>query len=278
MEEVTRGMRAELAEAEFMYRFNADASPAAHEALGMDAVRVGGGVLTLVRADPTGGYWCKAIGLGLTEPLTPSLIDEVLDRAARHGVPSLTVQVAPHALPADHARLLEERGLTPGTSFVKFFGPLTDPGPDRTDLDVRALGPEHAADYARVIRTGFGMPADPAMEAWFAEVPAYGGDWWTAGAWDGDRLVAVANLFVHGDVATLSGAATLPEARGRGAQGALMTARIREGAARGCRWVSTETWPESPGNPNPSQHNMRRLGLVQLYVRPAWVFQPVTTP
>ena len=90
----------------------------------------------------------------------------------------------------------------------------------------------------------------------------------------GDDLAAVANLFVHGDVATLSGAATLPEFRRRGAQSALMAARIREGAARGCTWLSTETWPESPGNPNPSQHNMRQLGLTELYVRQNWVFKP----
>jgi len=265
-----------------MYRFNADASAAAHEALGMAAHRIGGGVLTLVRNDPTGGYWSKAVALGITEPLTTDIVDQVIELATAHGVPAVTFQVAPHAEPPHHARLLDQRGGTAGTAFVKFFGPLATAA-DRTDLhtdlDVRPLGPEHAAAYGRVIRTGFGMPEDPAMEAWFAEAPTYGGDWWTVGAWDGTELVAVANLFVRGDVAALSGAATVPAARGRGAQGALMAARLREGASRGCRWVSTETWPESPGNPNPSQHNMRRLGLTQLYLRPAWVFRPpVTSP
>ena len=257
-----------------MYRLNADASPASRDALGMVALRIGGGVLTLVRHDPTGGYWSKAVGLGLTEPLTGELVDEVIERATAHGVPAVSFQVAPHAEPADHARLLDRRGLAPGTAFVKFFGALPANPPGRTELDIRPLGPEHAAEYGHVIRTGFGMPDAPAMEGWFAEAPTYGGDWWTVGAWDGGQLVAVANLFVHGDVAALSGAATLPEARGRGAQSALMAARLREGAARGCRWVSTETWPESPGNPNPSQHNMRRLGLTELYLRPAWAFRP----
>lgn len=274
----TWGVRAELAEAEFMYRLNADASPTSHEALGLAALRIGGGVLTMARHDPTGGYWSKAVGLGLTEPLTGEIVDEVIERVTGHGVPSVAFQVAPYAEPAHHARLFEARGLTAGATFVKFFGPLdaTTPGRigRRTDLEIRPLGAEHAAAYGRVIRTGFGMPEDPAMEAWFAEAPTYGGDWWTVGAWDEEDLVAVANLFVHGDVAALSGAATLPAARGRGAQGALMAARLREGVSRGCRWVSTETWPESPGHPNPSQHNMRRLGLTALYLRPAWVFRP----
>ena len=272
------GVLAEQAEAEFMYRLNDDASAASKRALGMDAVRIGGGVLTLMTHDPTGGYWNKAIGLGLTEPLTAGTVDEVLRLGTAHAVPALAFQVAPHARPADWQRLLEERGLAPGLLFVKYFGPIPDPGPDHTDLRIDQLGPEHAAEYGRVIRTGFDMPPDPAMEAWFAEAPTYGDDWVTYGAWAGDDLAAVANLFVHGDVATLSGAATLPQFRRRGAQSALMAARIREGAARGCPWLSTETWPESPGNPNPSQHNMRQLGLTELYVRQNWVFKPVRTP
>ena len=268
------GVLAEQAEAEFMFRFNHDASPQSKRALGMDAVRIGGGVLTLMTNDPVGGYWNKAIGLGLDQPLTPETVDEVLRLARERAVPALAFQVAPHARPDDWPRLLEERGLMPGSPFVKYFGPIPDPGPDRTDLRICRLGADQAAEYGRVIRTGFGMPPDAAMEAWFAEVPSFGDDWVTYGAWAGDDLAAVANLFVHGDVATLSGAATLPAFRRRGAQSALMTARIREGAARGCTWLSTETWPESPGNPNPSQHNMRQLGLTELYVRQNWVFQP----
>lgn len=268
------GVLAEQAEAEFMFRFNHDASPQSKRALGMDALRIGGGVLTLMTHDPVGGYWNKAIGLGLDLPLTPEIVDEILRLATERAVPALAFQVAPHARPADWPLLLEARGLLPGSLFVKYFGPIPDPGPDHTDLRVCRLGVDHATEYARVIRTGFGMPPDPAMEAWFAEVPSFGEDWVTYGAWAGDDLAAVANLFVHGDVATLSGAATLPAFRRRGAQSALMAARIREGAARGCTWLSTETWPESPGNPNPSQHNMRQLGLTELYVRRNWVFQP----
>jgi len=268
------GVLAEQAEAEFMYRLNHDASARARDALGLDAVRIGGGVVTLMADDPLDGYWNKAIGLGLTEPLTSATVEEVLRLATEHAVPALAFQVAPHARPADWRRLLEDRGLNPGARFVKYFGPIPDPGPDHTDLRIARLGPEHAGEYGRVIRTGFEMPPVPAMEAWFAEAPTYGDDWVFYGAWAGDDLAAVANLFVHGDVATLSGAATLPEFRRRGAQTALMTARIREGAARGCTWVSTETWPESPGHPNPSQHNMRLLGLTELYVRQDWVFRP----
>ena len=268
------GVLTEQAEAEFMYRFNHDASAASKRALGMDAVRIAGGVLTLMARDPTGGYWNKAIGLGLSEPLTGDVVDEVCRLVTGHGVAAMAFQVAPHAHPPGWERLVEQRGLTPGSSLVKFFGPAAEPAPVRTDLRVARLGHEHASGFARVLRTGFDMPPLPALEAWFAEPPSYADGWATFGAWAGDDLAAVANLFVHGDVLTLSGAATLPRFRGRGAQSALMAARVREGLDRGCRWISTETWPEHPGHPNPSQHNMRALGLTELYERRNWVFRP----
>jgi GNAT superfamily N-acetyltransferase len=268
------GVMAEQAEAEFMYRFNHDASPASRRALGMDAFRIGGGVLTLMAKDPTGGYWNKAIGLGLTEPLAEAIVGEVCRLVATHGVTAMAFQVSPHARPAGWAHLLEQRGLTPGSTLVKYFGPATTPAPVTTDLRVARLGPEHATEFGRILRIGFDMPPDPALEAWCGEPPTWDDDWATYGAWAGDDLAAVANLFVHGDVLTLSGSATLPEFRRRGAQAALMAARIDEGLSRGCRWISCETWPESPGNPNPSQHNMRALGLTELYVRQNWVFRP----
>ena len=71
----------------------------------------------------------------------------------------------------------------------------------------------------------------------------------------------------------LFGAATLPAGRNRGAQGALLDARIREARDRGLRWASAETWLENDENPNPSQHNMRRAGLTEVHTRPSWVWR-----
>jgi len=87
-------------------------------------------------------------------------------------------------------------------------------------------------------------------------------------AWDGDTPAAVAALHVHGQVGWLGVAATLPAMRRRGAQGALMARRIRDGAALGCRWFVTETGQDRPDKPNPSFHNMMRTGFAVAYHRP----------
>jgi ribosomal protein S18 acetylase RimI-like enzyme len=73
------------------------------------------------------------------------------------------------------------------------------------------------------------------------------------------------------------GAATLPEGRNRGAQRALLDVRFREARDRGLRFASAETWLESEGNPNPSQHNLRRAGLTEVHTRPNWVWREPAT-
>jgi GNAT superfamily N-acetyltransferase len=267
-------MRAtELGEAEFMFQLFSRADDRSRSELGMAQRRLGAGEVTVMAKDPTGGFWSRVIGLGVDEPVTAQAVDEAIDFARTHGGASLTFQIAPEA-EGGWERLLAERGATPGSAWVKFAGAAT-PRPDvPTDLSVAPLGAEHGEEFARVMGIGFGMPLDSALPGWFARVPRWReAGFTTYGAWDGEHLVACATLFVGGDIGTLSGAATLPSHRGRGAQGALMTRRINDAAAAGCAWITCETGAETPGSPNPSLHNMRRIGLTELYERRNWVWR-----
>lgn len=267
-------MRAtELGEAEFMFQMFTQADDRSRSELGMTQRRLGAGEVTVMAKDPTGGFWSRVIGLGIDEPVTAEVVDEAIEFARANGAASLIFQIAPEA-DGDWEPLLEMRGATPGSAWVKFAGAAT-PRPDvRTDLRVERLGAEHGEEFARVMGTGFGMPLDSALPGWFARVPRWReAGFTTYGAWDGDDLVATATLFVHGDIGTLSGAATLPSHRGRGAQGALMVHRINDAAAAGCAWITCETGAETPESPNPSLHNMRRMGLTELYERRNWVWR-----
>lgn len=267
-------MRAtELGEAEFMFQMFTQADDRSRSELGMTQRRLGAGEVTVMAKDPTGGFWSRVIGLGIDEPVTADVVDEAIEFARANGAASLTFQIAPEA-DGDWEPLLEQRGVTPASAWVKFAGAAT-PRPDvPTDLRVEHLGEEHGEEFARVMGTGFGMPLDSALPGWFARVPRWReAGFTTYGAWDGDDLVATATLFVGGDIGTLSGAATLPSHRGRGAQGALMVRRINDAAAAGCAWITCETGAETPESPNPSLHNMRRMGLTELYERRNWVWR-----
>lgn len=89
---------------------------------------------------------------------------------------------------------------------------------------------------------------------------------------DGTRPIAGAAMFVHGRGAWLGLSATLPSDRGRGAQTALLTRRLRDAATFGCAWVSADTQPETVAQPNPSYRNMRRAGMDVLYSRSKYLF------
>ena len=266
---------AELGEAEYMYRFFALADDATREALGMAQTRIGGGKVTVMANDPTGGFWNRTIGLGVTEPFTPAVLDEVCDFVRAHGGSLTLFQVSPHADPPGWEDLLFGAGVTPGSTWVKFVGDTGDRPDVPTDLRVDVLGPEDGEAYAHVMCAGFGMPLDSPLPAWFARVPEWReAGFTTYGAWDGAELVAAATLLTFDGIGSLCGAATLPTHRGRGAQGALMVRRIRDAAAAGCTTVVTETGAETPEEPNPSLHNMRRMGLTELYERRNWIWRP----
>jgi GNAT superfamily N-acetyltransferase len=63
-------------------------------------------------------------------------------------------------------------------------------------------------------------------------------------------------------VAQLAGAATVPAHRRRGAQAALLAARLADAAAAGCDIAVVTTQPGST-----SQHNVQRHGFHLLYAR-----------
>jgi GNAT superfamily N-acetyltransferase len=260
--------RAEHAEAAVMWRLLTGAPASVRARFGISARRIGGGVALAVTDDPT-GYWSKALGFGVSEPLTARVLAEVCRFYADSGVPAATVQVAPGALPPQWAELAAANGLEPASPWVKLQAPATEVRTSApTDLRVGLVARDDADEWAHVLLRGFGFP--PVQEPLFGRAldPAFT----RVAAWDGPAMVAAASSFVEGDVVALFGASTLPSHRRRGAQSALLALRVREAVAAGARWVSAETGVESPDAPNPSLHNLRRAGLVDLYERQNWVW------
>lgn len=95
-------------------------------------------------------------------------------------------------------------------------------------------------------------------------------NWRQYAVWAGERIVAVGSVFLNGECADMFGGATLPEARGRGAQSALLAVRVQAAKAEGCRWLVAEAVAEAPGEHNSSLHNMKRVGFEPLYERATW--------
>jgi GNAT superfamily N-acetyltransferase len=84
-------------------------------------------------------------------------------------------------------------------------------------------------------------------------------------AWQGHQPVAAAAFSMHGNVAVLGGAATVPAARGSGAQAALLRHRLNQAAAAGADAATATAAPESA-----SVRNLARIGF-DIHCRPGWL-------
>ena len=81
---------------------------------------------------------------------------------------------------------------------------------------------------------------------------------------DGD-VVGAAGFGIYDDVCILAGATTVPEARNRGVQNGLLSARLNFAASRGCKLAMICALPGSQ-----SQKNAQKNGFQIAYTRIKW--------
>jgi hypothetical protein len=210
----------------------------------------------------------RLVGWGLNGPAQKSELETALDRFRATRLTHYGMQLSPAATPDEIPLWLRAAGLERRDSWSKMYRGAGDVPTINTDLRVEEIGREEANISASVVVRAFGMPA--LMEPWLAAVVGRPG-WHHYVAFDGADAVGTAALLVRGDVGWLGIAGTLPTARRRGAQGALMQRRLNDGVSLGCRWFVTETGQDTPERPNPSFHNMQRLGFQLAYHRPNYL-------
>jgi GNAT superfamily N-acetyltransferase len=159
---------------------------------------------------------------------------------------------------------LEKLGFVRDYGWMKFSRGV-GPRQAQSDLHVERVDPDRADDFARVVIGGYGMPD------WLHELNTrvVGRPGWSCYvAYDGDAPAGAGALFVHEEVGWLGFGATLPDYRGRGAQSAILAARIEDARKQGCRTVVTETGELEQDRPSSSYRNILRAGFREAGVRP----------
>ncbi len=158
----------------------------------------------------------------------------------------------------DDAR--RDRGLTPDYPWQKFE---RKPEPVATETELRIGDADER--FGRVFAAAYGIPAT--FADWLGRLAGRTG-WRCLAAYDDGAPIATGALFTAGEVGWLGFGATLPSHRGRGAQSALLAARIALGADLGLRVLVTETGVLRAGKPGPSYRNILRASFREAYVRP----------
>ena len=95
-------------------------------------------------------------------------------------------------------------------------------------------------------------------------------DWRVYMSFDGDRPAGCGAMRIHDGVAWLDWAATLPEFRRRGSQGAILARRVADARELGCDLLLTATGVAKEGDPQHSYRNIERAGFRLSHVRDNW--------
>jgi GNAT superfamily N-acetyltransferase len=236
------------------------------EATGEPLLRLGGATCTAFPSAPGETMLNRAIALGVEGPVTDDDLDEIAAFFRESGAARHAISVAPDA-PSDLGSRLEARAYVPGYAWMRFRRSPVDPPDVETTLRVEPATDGDA--FSRVVAAGFELPA-PEPGTGLGTLAGREG-WHLFLAYDGDEPAGAAALFAHDGVGWFGAAATLPEHRQKGAQTALLAARIERALALGLDELTVETGEYVTDRPSASYRNILRARFSEAYVRPNWL-------
>ncbi|HEY4216478.1 MAG TPA: hypothetical protein VGM67_05040 [Gemmatimonadaceae bacterium] len=242
----------------------------AKRALGIRVERIDDGVLVIAGKTPVLAL-NHAVGLGFSAPLSAPRLDEIVKAYAAAGAERFAIAWSPDGEPRDMPAQFLARGFALLSSWAKLWRstalalPAIEVDPALRTVEI---GPEHGAAYECVVGEALGVSCDlrHGIRSTLGQP-----NWHYYMTFDGDRPIAGGASFIRGEHAWFGLAATQDGDRRRGAQSALLARRIADARSDGCKWISAETPAETEEKPNPSYHNMVRLGFELLYERPNFV-------
>ena len=214
----------------------------------------------------------QTFGLGIFEDATGEHLDELEAFFKKHDAPVFH-EVSPMTDPS-LITLLNERGYQPVELTSVMFRSLENGALENPES--RAVNPEITC---RTINEGEeDLWARTSADGWSTEMPGMSDFMFefgrigarSAGArpfiaeLDG-KAISTGALYIYDDVALLAGASTIPEGRKKGAQNALLDARLRYGASQGCTIAIMGALPGSQ-----SQRNAEKNGFRIAYTRTKW--------
>lgn len=193
--------------------------------------------------------------------------DVVLERMAAivsaAGGQVLGVDTHPDLDPAIDEAWFAERGFQPAYGERVWWRELAGfvPDPPAPGVVIERVTAADAPIYARTLNIGFGEAEDCALGRAFARKIGDDGWYHYLAVVDGTPGAAAA-LFVQDGVADCFVASTMPQARRRGAQTALINQRLADGQAAGCDIATAQSVVD-----NSSPRNFARRAFQPIYDR-----------
>ena len=211
----------------------------------------------------------QTFGLGIHEDATAEHLDRIEDFFRERGAP-IFHEVSPLA-DMSLLTLLGERGYRPieltSVMYRTLEGETIGDAVAGSAVATRVIGETEADVWAQISARGWATEHESLADFMlaFGKIAARtkGGKPFLAEI--ASEPVAAAGFSIYDDVCILAGAATVPEARNKGAQNALLAARLRFAQQQGCRLAMMCALPGSQ-----SQKNAQKNGFAIAYTRTKW--------
>jgi hypothetical protein len=233
--------------------------------LGACVLDLAGGCLAFSGADVP---LTRAVGVGTAGPITPEEIDAI---ERFYAIRKSPVRIAMSGLSCDSFRgLLSSKGYAAGQLIENWWQPLSSLPPSRiaNGIEIIEIGKKHADLWVRTVAAGFQEVESPVddqnLSSRLLET------FYCLGFGEGARSFLVRRngevagggvLFVDGETAHLRTTSCRFAHRRSGVQTALLSERLREAHAAGCKFVFSST--EGVGV---SARNLERFGLEPLSI------------
>jgi len=215
--------------------------------------------------DGVGSPLTQTFGLGIAQPADSATLDAVEAFFRSRGA-AVDHEVSPLAL-GEPLTLLTGRGYVPVELTDVMCRPITaaDEAVD-TAVPVTIVGPAGGDEWAAAAADGWSEHPDvvPFVRELGGVYPHTAGTTCFGATIEG-TLAATGVLAIHAGVAVLAGASTRPALRRRGAQTALLAARLGHARAAGCDLAMICARPGSE-----SHRNAERRGFRVAYTRIKW--------
>lgn len=210
----------------------------------------------------------RVLGLGSENAPTRDQLVDIRQLYKEAGVERFFLHITPEIMGPDMEQMLIAAGYQRYRGWMKFTRSPGAVGPASTDLMVRKIGPDEAADFAAIVAPAFNMtPASQPALAALANDP----HWHLYMSFEGNRTAGTGGIYVRGAAAYTDWGATHPDFRRRGSQTAILNARVQLALSMGCTTIVTMTGEAVPGDPQHSYSNILKMGFCEAYLRENWI-------
>ena len=229
---------------------------------------------TYAMFDGVGSPLTQTFGLGVFEDATAEHLDELEGFFKDRGA-DVIHEVSPIA-DQSIMSLLSDRGYRPIELTSVMYQELSRVPPSggshvNAELKTRIVEDAEADLWAETAAAGWAdeQPEAVAFIQGLGEISARTeGGYQFLAEFDG-RPIATGGFQMYDDVCILAGASTIPDARRKGAQGALLRARLQFAIDQGCTLAMMCAMPGSQ-----SQKNAQKNGFHIAYTRTKWMLMP----